>query len=74
MLGLTGIVSVDYTKKGVPLVWNSSLGLMLGFGDASNTLVYSTGVNWLVNDYIQPLVMPATLSSRTCSGRAAPSR
>ena len=56
MLGLTGIVSVDYTKKGVPLVWNSSLGLMLGFGDASNTLVYSTGVNWLVNDYIQPFL------------------
>ena len=56
MLGLTGIVSVDYTKKGVPLVWNSSLGLMLGFGDASNTLVYSTGVNWQVNDYIQPFL------------------
>ena len=56
MLGLTGIVSVDYTKKGVPLVWNSSLGLMLGFGDASNTLVYSTGVNWLVNDYFQPFL------------------
>ena len=30
MLGLTGIVSVDYSKKGVPLTWNSSLGLMLG--------------------------------------------
>ncbi len=29
---------------------------MLGFGDASNTLVYSTGVNWLVNDYIQPFL------------------
>ena len=56
MLGLTGIVSVDYSKKGVPLTWNSSLGLMLGFGDASNTLVYSTGVNWLVNDYFQPFL------------------
>ena len=56
MLGLTGIVSVDYTKKNVPLVWNSSLGLMIGFGDASNTLVYSTGVNWLVNDYFQPFL------------------
>ena len=56
MLGLTGIVSVDYTKKNIPLVWNSSLGLMIGFGDASNTLVYSTGVNWLVNDYFQPFL------------------
>ena len=56
MLGLTGIVSVDYSKKNVPLVWNSSLGLMIGFGDASNTLVYSTGVNWLVNDYFQPFL------------------
>ena len=56
MLGLTGVVSVDYTKKNVPLVWNSSLGLMIGFGDASNTLVYSTGVNWLVNDYFQPFL------------------
>ena len=56
MLGLTGVVSVDYTKKGVPLIWNSSLGLMIGFGDASNTLVYSTGVNWQVNDYIQPFL------------------
>ena len=56
MLGLTGIVSVDYTKKNVPLVWNSSLGLMIGFGDASNTLVYSTGVNWLVTDYFQPFL------------------
>ena len=56
MLGLTGVVSVDYTKKGVPLTWNSSLGLMIGFGDASNTLVYSTGVNWLVNDYFQPFL------------------
>ena len=43
MLGLTGIVSVDYSKKGVPLTWNSSLGLMLGFGDASN-------------DYFQPFL------------------
>ena len=56
MLGLTGIVSVDYSKKGVPLTWNSSLGLMIGIGDASNTLVYSTGVNWLVNDYFQPFL------------------
>ena len=56
MLGLTGVVSVDYTKKGVPLIWNSSLGLMIGFGDASNTLVYSTGVNLHINDYIQPFL------------------
>ena len=56
MLGLTGVVSVDYTKKGVPLVWNSSLGLMIGFGDASNTLVYSTGVNWQVNKWVQPFL------------------
>lgn len=56
MLGLTGVVSVNYNKKGVPLVWNSSLGLMIGFGDASNTLVYSTGVNLEINDYIQPFL------------------
>ena len=54
--GLTGVFEVDYTKKGIPLWWNSSLGFVAVFGEGSNTLVYSTGVNWVIHEYFQPFL------------------
>lgn len=54
--GITGVASVDYTQKGIPLIWNSSLGFMAVFGDGSNTLVYSTAVNYMVTKWVQPFL------------------
>ena len=56
MVGITGIATLDYTKIGVPVIWNTSIGVMVGIGDASNTLVYSTGVNYVLNDWVQPFL------------------
>ena len=56
VVGLTGVASVDYTKRGLPVVWNSSLGFMAVFGDGSNTLVYSTAVNYMMHEWFQPFL------------------
>ena len=56
VMGVTGVVEVDYTKKGIPLIWNSSLGFVAVFGDGSNTLVYSTGVNYVLHEYCRPFL------------------
>jgi len=56
VLGLTGVAEVDYTKKGKPILWNSSLGFVAVFGDGSNTLVYSTAVNFMINKWVQPFL------------------
>lgn len=53
VLGVHGIVSVDYTKKGLPLRWNSNLGFMVVFGDGSNTLVYGTGINYIAKSWLE---------------------
>ena len=54
--GLTGVIELDYTKIGIPIWWNSSVGFVAVFGDGSNTLVYSTGVNWVLHEYFQPFL------------------
>ncbi len=56
VIGLTGVASLDFTKKGYPIIWNSSLGYMVVFGDGSNTLVYSTGVNYQMHRWVQPFL------------------
>lgn len=52
MIGIHGVITVDYTKKGLPLIWNSNLGYMVALGDASNTLVYGTGINYLAQSWL----------------------
>ncbi len=56
VVGLTGVAEVDFTKRDLPLIWNSSLGFMAVFGDGSNTLVYSTAINYMMHEWFRPFL------------------
>jgi len=56
VVGLTGVAALDFTKQGKPIIWNNSLGYMVVLGDGSNTLVYSTGLNYIMHKWFQPFL------------------
>lgn len=49
-LAVNGIFTFDFSKRGIPLRWNSQVGFLYVFDDdRSNVLLYSTGFNWLAH-------------------------
>lgn len=56
-LAASGIFTLDFTKKGLPLRWNTQVGFLYVFDDdASNVLLYSTGLNWLPHRLVDVFV------------------
>ena len=50
-------LSFDFTKKGVPITWNAAASYVYPLNtDETNTLVYSTGVNWLFRPWMTPFL------------------
>jgi len=47
-LAASGIFTLDFSKKGVPVRWNTQLGFLHVFDDhKTDVLLYSTGLNWM---------------------------
>lgn len=55
VVGAHGIMTLDFTKRDVPLRFNLEGGFMYA-NLGSNTVVYSTGLNWFMTDWIIPFV------------------
>ena len=45
------IFTLDFTKKEVPLRWNTNLGFAAPFNEGANTLVWATGLNYIASAY-----------------------
>ncbi len=50
-----GIFTADFTKRNVPFRFNANLGLVYA-DEGTNTMVYGTGINWVIADYFVPFV------------------
>ena len=49
--------SFDFTKKGAPITWNAAASYVYPINtDQTNTLVYSTGINWLALPWMTPFL------------------
>ena len=47
---LSAIATLDFTKRGIPLRWNTQLGFLYAVEDYySNVFLYSTGLNWFLH-------------------------
>ena len=55
VVGASGIFTFDFRKVDVPLVWNLEGGFMYA-GLGSNTVIYSTGLNWHLMEWIIPFL------------------
>lgn len=50
-------ISFDFSKKGAPITWNASASYVYPIDtDETNTLVYSTGVNWMALPWMTPFL------------------
>lgn len=55
VLGAGFALTFDFTKKGAPITWNAAASYVYPINtDQTNTLVYSTGVNWLFRPWMTP--------------------
>ncbi|MCQ2096553.1 MAG: OmpA family protein [Fibrobacter sp.] len=45
VIGATAIASLDFSKVDIPIRWNFSAGIIYA-NEGSNTLIYSTGLDW----------------------------
>jgi outer membrane protein OmpA-like peptidoglycan-associated protein len=55
VVGAHAIMTLDFTKRDVPLRFNLEGGFMYA-NLGSNTVVYSTGLNWFMTDWIIPFI------------------
>ena len=56
-MAATLAMTVDLSKKDIPLRWNAHAGFVLATGDGqSNVLVYGTGINWLPLSWMDAFV------------------
>ena len=55
VVGASGIFTLDFRKVDVPLVWNVEGGFMYA-ALGSNTLIYSTGLNWHPLEWLIPFI------------------
>ena len=53
----TLVMTVDLSKKNIPIRWNGHAGFVLATGDGqANTFVYGTGINWLPLSWMDAFV------------------
>lgn len=55
VVGMTAITTVDLTKINVPLRWNANVGFVYA-NDGANTLIYGTGVDWDMFEWMTSFV------------------
>ncbi|MCQ2107432.1 MAG: thrombospondin type 3 repeat-containing protein [Fibrobacter sp.] len=54
-IGATLVFTLNFTNKGVPLIWNTNVGIVYA-DEGSSTLTYGTGLNFVATDWLEAFV------------------